>query len=143
MALHELIYVSLADHAMTPDELRALLAQARAHNREHGITGLLVYRDREFMQLIEGERDEVLALYERIENDSRHRQLYRMWESPIATRSCQDWAMGYAEPNDQTWHALPDGRQVLDDGLFAAGQSSAGKRLMLRLRDEFLSSAGA
>jgi hypothetical protein len=143
MALHELIYVSLADHAMTPDELRALLAQARIHNREHGITGLLIYRDREFMQLIEGEQDEVLALYRHIENDPRHRQMYRIWEGPIAKRSCQDWAMGYAEPADQTWHALPDGRQVLDDGLFAAGQSSAGKRLLLRLRDEFLSSAGA
>lgn len=143
MALHELIYVSLADHAMTPDELRALLAQARIYNREHGITGLLIYRNREFMQLIEGERDEVLALYRHIENDPRHQQVYRIWEGPIAARSCQDFAMGYAEPADQTWHALPDGRQVLDDGLFAAGQSSAGKRLLLRLRDEFLSSAGA
>lgn len=143
MPLHELIYVSLADPAMAPDELCALLAQAREYNLEHGITGLLIYRNREFMQLIEGERDEVLALYERIENDARHRQLYRMWEGPIATRSCPDWAMGYVEPTDHTWHALPDGRQVLDDGLFAAGRSSAGKRLLLRLRDEFLSSVSA
>lgn len=143
MALHQLIYVSLADHAMATDELRALLAQARALNRERGITGLLVYRNREFMQFIEGERDEVMALYQHIENDPRHRQVYRIWDGPVTERSCQDWAMGYAEPNDQVWHALPDGRQVLDDGLFAAGQSSAGKRLMLRLRDEFLSSAGA
>lgn len=143
MALHELIYVSLADHAMASGELCALLTQARTFNREHGITGLLVYRNREFMQLLEGERDVVLALYRHIENDPRHRQVYRIWEGPIAARSCQDWAMGYAEPADHAWHALPDGRHVLDEGLFAAGQSSAGKRLMLRLRDDFLASAAA
>lgn len=143
MALHELIYVSLADHAMAADELCALLAQARAFNRERGITGLLIYRNREFMQLLEGERDEVLALYQHIENDPRHRQVYRIWEGPIAARSCQDWAMGYAAPADHAWHALPDGQRVLDDGLFAAGKSSAGKRLMLRLRDDFLAGAAA
>ena len=143
MPLHELIYVSLADHAMAQDELRDLLTRARDFNRTHGITGLLVYRNREFMQLIEGERDALLSLYERIEHDARHRQMYRIWDGPIAARSCDDWAMGYAEPTDQAWHALPDGRQVLDNGLFAAGRSSVGKRLMLRLRDDFLNSASA
>ena len=143
MAIHELIYVSLVDHDMAPDELCALLTQARAFNRERGITGLLVYRNREFMQLLEGERDEVLALYRHIENDPRHRQVHRIWDGPIAARSCQHWAMGCAEPTDRAWHALPDGRQVLDDGLFAVGRSSAGKRLMLRLRDDFLNSASA
>lgn len=142
MPLHELIYVSLADHAMAQDELRDLLTRARDFNRTHGITGLLVYRNREFMQLIEGERDALLSLYERIEHDARHRQMYRIWDGPIAARSCDDWAMGYAEPTDHAWHALPDGRQVLDNGLFAAGRSSVGKRLMLRLRDELLASQG-
>ena len=124
-------------------EFAAILRTSRAHNAAHGITGLLVYRNREFMQLLEGERDVVLALYRHIEDDARHRQVHRIWDGPIAARSCKDWAMGYAEPTDHAWHALPDGRQVMDEGLFAAGRSSAGKRLMLRLRDEFLSSAGA
>lgn len=51
--------------------------------------------------------------------------------------------MGYAEPADASWRALPDGQQVLDDGLFATGRSSAGQRLMLRLRNEFLAGVGA
>lgn len=143
MPLHELIYVSLAQHAMAPDELCGLLTQARAFNREHGVTGLLVYRDREFLQLLEGEREVVLSLYGRIEDDPRHRQVSRIWDGPIDARSCQDWAMGYAEPAGHAWHALPDGQRALDEGLFAAGHSSAGKRLLLRLRDEFLDSSGA
>ena len=143
MALHEIIYVSLATHEMKQAELLALLDQARVHNEAHGITGLLIYRDREFMQLIEGEHAAVMALFARIEQDGRHRNVERIWDGPISARSCDDWAMGYAEPTDQTWHALPDGRQVPDEGLFAAGRSSAGKRLLLRLRDDFLRDAGA
>ena len=81
MPLHELIYVSLADHAMALDVLRDLLTRARDFYRTHGITGLLVYRNREFMQLIEGERDALLSLYERIEHDARHRQMYRIWDA--------------------------------------------------------------
>jgi hypothetical protein len=136
-----MIYVSLADHAMSPAELRELLEQSRAYNREHGITGLLIYRDREFLQFIEGEQDELLSLYERIERDTRHQQVHLIWDGPIAARTCGDWAMGCAELDDATLQALPDGRLVLDEGLFMAGRSSAGKRLLLRLRDELLQRA--
>lgn len=141
MPLHELVYVSLAGHDMAASELCELLAQARARNRRYGITGLLIYRDREFMQLIEGEHAAVMALFARIEQDGRHQRVDRIWDGPISARSCDDWAMGYAELNDAALHALPDGQQVLDDGLFAAGRSSAGKRILLRLRDDLLQRA--
>ena len=97
MPLHELVYVSLAGHDMPPAELCELLTQARERNREREITGLLVYRNREFMQLIEGEREVVLALFHKIEDDPRHRHVYKIWDAPIAQRSCQNWSMGYAE----------------------------------------------
>ncbi len=139
MPLHELVYVSLAEHPMSDEELRQLLAQARAHNVAHGITGLLVYRDREFMQLLEGEEADVVALYQHIERDRRHLQVYRMWEGPILERSCQDWSMGFAAPTDERFRALPGGDQVVSQGLFAAGRSSAGKRILLNLIGDLMS----
>lgn len=138
MSLHELVYVSLAEHAMAEGELQAMLASFQAYNREHGITGLLIYRDQEFMQLIEGEAGEVRRLFARIERDPRHRQVDRLWDGPIAARSCTEWAMGFSAPDDAQLHALPDSQQVLDDGLFVAGRASAGKRFLLLLRDELL-----
>lgn len=138
MSLHELVYVSLARHPMSGSDLCELLTQARGYNHAHGITGLLVYRNREFMQLIEGEQAEVASLFAKIGRDPRHQQVHRMWEAPIGARSCQDWAMGFAEPRDAIWHALPEGHRVLDDGLFRVGRSSAGQRLFMSLRDEVL-----
>jgi hypothetical protein len=51
MALHEIIYVSLASHAMRQAELLALLDEARVSNEARGITGLLMYHRHEFLQL--------------------------------------------------------------------------------------------
>lgn len=138
MALHELVYVSLADHPMSRAELSALLECAREHNRQHGITGLLICSEREFMQLLEGEREEVFTLYRHIERDPRHTQVHMIWDGPIPSRSCEHWAMGYMAAEDAALHALPDGHRVQEEGLFAAGRSSAGKRIFLHLRKEFL-----
>lgn len=46
MALHEIIYVSLASHDMAEAELLQLLDEARVYNVAHGITGLLMYHRR-------------------------------------------------------------------------------------------------
>jgi len=138
MSLHELVYVSLAEHPMSREELGELLGQARRHNLQSGITGLLIYRDREFMQLIEGERDAVMQLYALIEGDRRHQQIYKMWDGPIAARSCSGWAMGFIEPTESIVRSVPEGRLLLDEGLFAAGRASSGRRLLQHLRDQWL-----
>lgn len=138
MPLHELVYLSLAERPMSENELCELLTKARAYNEAHGITGLLIYRDREFMQLIEGEQADVMALFTHIERDRRHRQVHCVWEGPISARSCQGWTMGLATPQDAELRALPGGQQIVDEGLFAAGRSSAGKHICLHLRDDVL-----
>lgn len=138
MALYELVYLSLAEHPMSDSELRDLLTKARAYNDAHGITGVLIYRDREFMQLLEGEQADVMALYAHIEHDQRHRQVHCVWEGPIKARSCQGWLMGFAAPQDTELHALPGGQQILDEGLFAAGRSSAGQHILRHLMDDVL-----
>ena len=87
MALYEIIYVSVAPGDMAAAELSSLMDRAREHNARRGITGMLLYHNREFMQLLEGEEAEVKALYETICGDHRHQQVYKMWEGPIAERN--------------------------------------------------------
>ena len=69
------VYTSAAAREMDPDELRTMLAGARRRNRARGVTGVLVYHDRMFMQAMEGPRSVVQALLSTISLDERHRGL--------------------------------------------------------------------
>jgi hypothetical protein len=138
MALHEITYVSLATHEMVQSALLQLLDQSRVYNVAHGITGLLMYHRQEFLQLLEGERDEVEALFATICRDRRHQQVYSMWEGPVAARSFDRWAMGFVSPDEAALRERPGYECVLNEGLVSAGRGSNGKKILLQLRDDFL-----
>lgn len=138
MALHEIIYVSLAQHPMAPEELAALMDRARVHNTARGITGMLLYHQQEFMQLIEGEEAEVQALYHAICGDDRHQQIYKMWEGPIDERNFSGWAMGFVAPDEAMLRGRPGYEPLLEQGLIASARDSTGKKMLLRVRDDFL-----
>lgn len=95
MALIALTYVSYAEHAMNTEELNALLAESKNKNAEKNITGMLLYRDRYFIQVLEGEEDVVTDLYERIKEDPRHTNVLLVSKDKIEERSFGDWSMGY------------------------------------------------
>lgn len=141
MALHQLVYVSLANHAMALDELANLQARARTRNAQSGITGVLLYHRQEFMQLMEGEETEVRALFASICKDPRHQQIHVMWEGPLAERNFSGWEMALVAPTDAELQQRPGYEQLLDKGLIASSRDSIGKKILLQVRDDFLSSA--
>jgi len=51
-----LSYTSIASHLMAHDELIQLLQEARENNRKRGITGMLLYMEGCFFQVLEGGR---------------------------------------------------------------------------------------
>lgn len=136
MPLYEIVYMSLACDAMSPDDLGALLDESRASNQAAGITGMLIYHEREFMQLLEGERAVIEALYERIEADARHQQVYRLWEGPIATRNFDDWTMAFVTLNDEAFKQHTGFASLKDEGLVALSRDNRGKKILLGLREE-------
>ena len=136
MPLHEIVYMSLACDVMSPDDLGALLDDSRARNQAAGITGMMIYHEREFMQLLEGERSVIEALYERIEADPRHQQVYRLWEGPIATRNFDDWIMAFVTLNDEALKQHTGFASLKDEGLVALIRNNRGKKILLGLREE-------
>ena len=70
--VYRLIYVSSAVEYFDEAALEELLAQARANNARLGITGLLLYGEGAFLQLLEGPRQSVESLYATIREDPRH-----------------------------------------------------------------------
>jgi uncharacterized Fe-S cluster-containing MiaB family protein len=81
-----IVYVSSATQELDADALNALARKARSHNLAHGITGVLLYQAGSFMQAIEGPRDEVAALFERICRDRRHRHVIVLHQQTPADR---------------------------------------------------------
>jgi len=92
-ALHFLIYVSRATRPLAAEELDALRKQATQANRGAGISGCLVYQDGEFMQMLEGPRETVFALFEQVRADARHTDVRLVVEAPAASRVFYDWGM--------------------------------------------------
>jgi hypothetical protein len=93
--LMQTIYVSSATKLFDEAALLELLRKARGRNALVGVTGMLLYRDGNFMQVLEGPAsalDEVLA---RIERDPRHHGLLVLSSKPIEQREFGDWSMGF------------------------------------------------
>jgi len=95
-----LVYVSAAVRLFSDAELDALLVKARANNAAAGITGLLLHKDGNFMQALEGEADAVETLVRRIEIDPRHHMFHRLFSETVDRRMFADWSMAYAHLRD-------------------------------------------
>ncbi len=89
------VYFSQAQYEFKDEELRNLLQVCQANNKKNGISGLLVYHDLNFFQVLEGESDAVYALLSVIEQDTRHRDVMAVLEESISERSFANWSMGY------------------------------------------------
>lgn len=66
---------------------------ARNNNRRNGITGVLCYGRGYFLQCIEGEKANVIALQQSISSDKRHKDIQVLLIQKIDRRSFVDWRM--------------------------------------------------
>jgi hypothetical protein len=97
--MHQIIYLSQATVPFDEPQLQQLLAQARSYNTSHDLTGILLYGQDQFFQVLEGERSTVHELYARIQQDPRHRNVTTFADKEVAQRGFIDWSMAF--------HSLP------------------------------------
>jgi len=91
--MFELLYTSLSPTGLTDAELVELLESARLKNKELDITGMLIYYNREIMQILEGEEEVVKALYNTISQDVRHTSANVFYQGDIDERAFSGWSM--------------------------------------------------
>ena len=106
MKLIQLIYVSSATKLFSPADLRELLRQARLKNERLDITGMLLYHQGSFLQVLEGPASAVNPLLDTIEKDQRHNKLVLLLRREIEARNFADWKMGFVDVAAQS-QALP------------------------------------
>jgi len=87
---------------MNEPELERVLAQSRAWNSAHGLTGTLLYSNGSIMQVLEGPYNEVQHIPARISRDNRHAHVVKLADGPTEHRQFQQWSMGFkaVNPND-------------------------------------------
>lgn len=96
MDLIHCIYASSATRSFQEPEILALLERARTKNAALGITGMLLFIEGSFFQVLEGAASAVDGLYATIGRDPRHDRVTQIIREPIAQRSFQEWSMGFA-----------------------------------------------
>lgn len=117
-----LLYSSHAAPGLPAEALVAILATARDRNPATGITGVLVYHQGRFVQVLEGPVAAVELLMARIETDLRNTDIERLYEEDAEARLFGDWSMAFLP--------LSDGRA----GRLAGALGAAGlKDLVTRL----------
>lgn len=101
-----LIYVSTARKPLAAGELEDVLRVSRKNNARDEVTGLLVVGGRRFLQALEGEKDAVEHVFQRIEKDPRHFAVVRLSQEEVHERAFGQWAMGYTAGRATTDPAL-------------------------------------
>ena len=94
--LVRLMYASRAADSVNQNELVAILKKSKANNPSLGVTGVLCFSAGIFLQVIEGGRSPVSALYNKIANDPRHRDVVLLSFEEVGERSFAGWSMGRA-----------------------------------------------
>ncbi len=92
--LVRLLYASRSEGAVTHDTIESILQSSRQHNPAMGITGVLCHGGDVYMQVLEGGRDAVNALYNKIVRDERHRDIALLHYQEVAERKFAGWTMG-------------------------------------------------
>ena len=132
-----LIYVSSAVQLFSQAELLALLETSRRNNIQAGITGMLLYKDGNFMQAIEGAPVEIRRLHERISRDPRHAGLITLSERRIEQRQFSDWSIGFRNLSDPGLRGVQGYNEFLNTPLTGAefsGEPSRAEKLLLSFK---------
>ncbi|MFI3190318.1 MAG: BLUF domain-containing protein [Methylococcales bacterium] len=97
MSLHCLVYTSLSRQKLSDDNIKYFLQLIRHKNEIEQVTGMLVYLDPFFIQVLEGEETTVNRLFDIIKNDPRHYKVSLIYKKPIAERHFSNWTMGFSK----------------------------------------------
>lgn len=86
-ALHRIIYMSTAVGVLRAEELDRIYLRAQAANARAGLTGLMLFYEGAFLQVLEGPTAGVTSLMEKIRRDRRHSGLVVLESSSTTERN--------------------------------------------------------
>ena len=92
--LYRLVYSSIRNEDCDQDCIDQILASSVKNNPQDDLTGVLLYTEDRFIQVLEGPLTKVMETYNRILKDKRHGGSVIRYCAPTEERYFEDWHMG-------------------------------------------------
>ena len=123
--LRQYVYISTAG-GIGDEDIRSILESCQRNNLERNVTGLLLYNGRNFLQLLEGDVEDLSWVMRRIEADPRHNGVSIIEDIAAGERACPDWLMRHIRIADEVSQ-----RRIALDAQLPAGLHSNLRRIIL------------
>jgi hypothetical protein len=105
--MFHVVCTSAAVHLLTKAELQAMLQETRETCARRGITGMLLYKDGTFLQVLEGEQEAVLNVVSMIRQDPRHKRPYVLLSETSEQRLFSNWSMAFRDVSGDSLMSTP------------------------------------
>ncbi len=104
--MYYLIYISTAIDGVDEEELHDILEKSVRNNELHGITGLLIFNSGMFIQMLEGNREAVHMIYDKIKADDRHTKISTLMNGESDKRFFPNWRMALKVTFEKTFRQM-------------------------------------
>lgn len=113
--LINLIYASSAKRQLNHADLMDILEKSRRNNTRLGLTGMLLYRGGNFLQVLEGTEEAVKERFDVIMKDPRHHHVTMLLKRPVDKRQFEEWQMGFRNLDTVNANAIPGYTNYLNE----------------------------
>ena len=137
--LSQLVYVSTRKPNCTNEEIDKIIESCKRNNPPLDITGVLLYSDTKFIQLVEGQAKVIMNLYDKIKKDPRHTNAVMISYNPISQKSFPSWHMAKREisQNDLQFKTDISGEDKKIFNSILTGKEEGGQRVLNLLKKFF------
>ena len=120
-AMYYLIYTSTARSETDEVELYDILTTSVKKNEKFNITGLLIYHEGSFIQMLEGDQENVDDIYDSIKVDNRHHNVIKLISGQSEKRYFPDWSMALKVTHKKTFLEIKSYKSIIDSSKFLQG----------------------
>ena len=106
--IYSLAYVSYAADNLTQEQINQVFNFTVNWNIDHKISGFLVHNNRNFVQLLEGDKNEIKDLFSRIAIDKRHKDIFLILEQEMPQRAFDGYKSGFLISDSRLHTELKD-----------------------------------
>ena len=94
--LSTVCYISSASKSLENLNLKHLYNTSKINNAQQHITGILIYQNGNFLQILEGENKTINKLYRLIKSDNRHTNILQIINKSILAPIFEDYQTGFS-----------------------------------------------